>query len=179
MRNKNCIEKASRSPKREQTPPIWQRTKHISKNMENQRKSIHSRRTTENVVFASRLFVFSFIHSLVRLFIRTHMHYTSTLLPLYLDSIQANGNDVQKRERKKKYQNKNRIIIITIICNEIPTTTPTAAAATVQSVMVEKRQNYYSDKSTNDAITIGKRSTTHTHKPKKKTIAHLWKRASV
>lgn len=25
-----------------------------------------------------------------------------------------------------------------------------------QSVMVDKRQNYYSDKSTNDAITIGK-----------------------
>lgn len=29
-----------------------------------------------------------------------------------------------------------------------------------QPVMADKRQNYYSDKSTNDAITIGKRSTT-------------------
>lgn len=30
-------------------------------------------------------------------------------------------------------------------------------------VMADKRQNYYSDKSTNDAITIDKRSKIHAH----------------
>lgn len=42
-----------------------------------------------------------------------------------------------------------------------------------QSVMVDKRQNYYSDKSTNDAITIGKKE--HNKNPH----CTLRKRASV
>lgn len=39
-----------------------------------------------------------------------------------------------------------------------------------QPVMADKRQNYYSDKSTNDAITIGKRSTTKRVRPYKTSV---------